>query len=178
MTMKTLSPIARPAHLLTLGMALVAISLPNVSRAQEAVDAALARQVEGAKVSLERGLAAAKARGTPISAKFEIEDGKFQLSVYTAKAGHFDEVVVDHQTGKIAKTEEIKEGDDLSAAKSQDEAMTKAKRSLSEALSRALRANKGYHAVSVTPTLESAKPVATIVLVSGTSSKTLTEPLN
>src|SRR5690349_18376563 len=84
-TMNTLSHVARPASLIALGFALLAPSLPNVARAQETVDAALARQVEAAKVSLERGLAAAKSRGTPISGKYEIEDGKLQLSVYTAK---------------------------------------------------------------------------------------------
>lgn len=172
------SHVARPASLVAFGIALLGASLPNVARAQEAVDTALARQVEGAKVSLEQGLAAAKSRGTPISGKYEIEDGKLQLSVYTAKAGHFDEVIVDHQTGKIAKAEEIKAGDDLAEAKSQHAAMAKVRRSLSEALARVLQANKGYHAVSVTAAMASAKPVATIVLVSGASSKTITEPLD
>jgi hypothetical protein len=37
------------------------------------------------KVSLDDGLRASETRGTPISAKFEIEDGKLQLSVYTKK---------------------------------------------------------------------------------------------
>ena len=87
-------------------------------------------------------------------------------------------MVVNHQTGKIAKAEEIKEGDDLTAAKSQHEAMAKAKRSLAAAVGRALRANKGYRAVSVAPTMESGKAVATITLVRGASSKTVTEALD
>ncbi len=36
----------------------------------------LADQVKGAKVSLERGLQASTRQGTPISGKFESEDGK------------------------------------------------------------------------------------------------------
>jgi hypothetical protein len=179
--MDTLSSIVRHTRLLILGAALAAICLPNVAGAQEASsagDTALARQVQRAKVSLQRGLSAATARGKPISAKYEIEDGKLQLSVYAAKAGKFWEVIVNHQSGRIANAEEIKEGDDLTAAKSQDEAMAKAKRSLREAVSRALRANKGYHAVSATPTMESGKPVATITLVSGNLSKTVSEPLD
>ena len=178
--MYTLSSIVRRAHLLILGAALATISLPNVARAQEASaagDTALARQVQRAKVSLQRALSAARARGKPISAKYEMEDGKLQLSVYTAKAGKFWEVVVNHRTGRIAKAEEIKEGEDYTAAKSQEEAMAKAKRSLSEAVSRAVRANKGYHAVSAMPTMESGKAVATITLASRSSSKTVTEPL-
>jgi len=179
--MYTLSSIARRVHFLAFSAALIVVSLPNAARAQESSssgDTALARQVEHAKVSLERGLAAARARGTPISGKYELEDGKLQLSVYTAKAGHFDEVVVNHQTGTIAKAEEIKEGDDLTAAKAQHEAMARAKRSLAAAVNRALQANKGYRAVSVTPTMESGKAVATITLVRGASSKTVTEPLD
>jgi hypothetical protein len=55
-----------------------------------------------------------KAQGTAISAKFELDDQKqLQLSVYTMKGNAFSEVVVDHKTGKIAKTEPITEGEDL-----------------------------------------------------------------
>jgi hypothetical protein len=40
------------------------------------------------KLTLVEGIRqAAKSQGAPISAKFEFEDGKFWLSVYTAKAG-------------------------------------------------------------------------------------------
>src|SRR5262244_101912 len=45
--------------------------------------------------------------GTPISAKYELDEGKLQLSVYTKKADSFAEVIVDHKTGKVAKTEAI-----------------------------------------------------------------------
>src|SRR2546427_6389404 len=75
------------------------------------------KTLEGAKVSLEKGLAAAQQKGKPISGKFEMEDGKFQLSVYTASKGKFWEVIIDHISGKVSKNEESKEGEDLSAAK-------------------------------------------------------------
>ena len=88
-------------------------------------DAALAHAVAAAHVSLARGLSDASARGKPISGKYEMEDGKLQLSVYTARGGHYWEVVVDHSTGRIVKAEEIKEGEDLTAAKAQDAAMAK-----------------------------------------------------
>ena len=45
---------------------------------------ALAAQMKGLKVTLAQGLAASASKGKPISAKFELEDGKLQLSVYTA----------------------------------------------------------------------------------------------
>src|SRR5213592_4561435 len=79
--------------------------------------AALAAAMKDATATLQGGLKASEREGTPISAKFEIEDGKLQLSVYTMKGDKFFEVVVDHQNGKVAKTEPIAGGDDLAAAK-------------------------------------------------------------
>ncbi|TMA41174.1 MAG: hypothetical protein E6J82_13385 [Deltaproteobacteria bacterium] len=134
--------------------------------------------MKDAKVSLERGIAASKAKGTPISAKYEVENGKLQLSVYTAKGDAFSEVIVDHKTGKVAKAEPITGGDDLTAAKSQNEAISKAKTSLQAAVSKAVKANKGYKAASVTPSLKDGHPIAEITLMKGTESKTVSEPLD
>ena len=98
-------------------------------------------------MSLRSGLSAAATVGKPISAKFEVEGGKLRLSVYTEKDGTFSEVVVDHVTGKVARSEPITEGEDLSAAKSQSEAMAKARVSLSAAVSKAVSAHpKAHHA--------------------------------
>ncbi|MBI3319127.1 MAG: hypothetical protein HYZ89_00860 [Candidatus Omnitrophica bacterium] len=47
----------------------------------------LAEALERAKVTLAQGLTASESEGTPISGKFEVEDGKLQLSVYTMKGG-------------------------------------------------------------------------------------------
>ena len=58
-------------------------------------DAALIKALGSAKVSLQQGLTASQKEGQPISAKFELEDGKLQLSVYTAKDGKYSEVIVD-----------------------------------------------------------------------------------
>jgi hypothetical protein len=111
---------------------------------------ALATAMKEAKVSLAAGLKASEKEGTPISAKFEVEDGKLQLSVYTMKGDKFSEVIVDHKTGTVSKTEAITSGDDLTAAKKQAEAMGKTKRSLREVVEKAEKANAGYKAVSVT----------------------------
>jgi len=146
------------------------------ARSEEKAD--LAAKLKGAKVSLEQGIAASKAKGTPISAKYEMEDGKLQLSVYTAKGDSFSEVIVDHQTGKVAKAEPITSGDDLTAAKSQNEAMSKAKTSLQAAVSKAVKSNKGYKAVSAMPSLKDGHPAAEIKLTKGTESKTVTEGLD
>ncbi len=104
-------------------------------------------QVEASKVSLEKGLAAAETAGKPLSAKFEIEDGKLQLSVYTKKDGKYFEVIVDQETGAVSKTEEIKGGEDLKAARRQDRAMTKAKMSLQKAVEKSLAAHPGAKAI-------------------------------
>jgi uncharacterized membrane protein YkoI len=138
----------------------------------------LAADLSQAKIPLERGIAASKAKGTPISAKYEVENGKLQLSVYTAKGESFSEVIVNHRTGKVAKSEPITGGDDLTAAKSQNEAMSKAKTSLQTAVSKAVKANKGYKAVSATPSLKDGRPTAEITLMKGSDSKTVYEQLD
>jgi len=70
-----------------------------------AQDKEAAKAALSARVSLERGLAASASHGRPISAKFEMEEGKLQLSVYTATGGKFFEVVVDPNSGAVIKTE-------------------------------------------------------------------------
>ena len=88
---------------------------------------ALAAALKDATATLQGGLKASEPQGTPISAKFEIEDGKLQLSGYTMKGNDFMEVVADPRTGSIAKAEKITDADDLKAAASQKAAMAKAK---------------------------------------------------
>ena len=144
---------------------------------QEGNQAAVAKAVLGARVPLERGLAASASHGQAISAKFEIEDGKLQLSVYTMKDGRFFEVVVDHNTGKVVKAEPIAEGEDYTAAQSQSAAMAKAKVSLRAAVEKALRDNAGYHAVSITPSLKDGRAVADVTLAKGEELKTVSVPL-
>ncbi|HBR27402.1 MAG TPA: hypothetical protein DD732_10280 [Rhizobiales bacterium] len=159
----------------------VSTSATSSAGAQESAgvgDTTLARQVASSSVSLAHGLSVAGARGKPISGKYELDNGKLQLSIYTARNGRFWEVTVEHRTGRIGKAEEIKEGEDLAAAKSQNDAMSKAKRSLRSAVVRALRANRGYHAVAVTPDLSGGRAVAAIILVRGKSFKSVSEPLD
>ena len=140
--------------------------------------AELAKALKDAKIPLERGLTASAKEGKPISAKYEVEDGKLQLSVYTMKGTNFSEVIVDHKTGKIAKAEPITKGDDLSHAKEQSEAMAKAKRSLGAAASEAVKENQGYRVVSVMPAMKEGHPVADVTLVKGTEWKTVSEKLD
>ena len=141
--------------------------------------AELAKGMKDAKISLQRGLTAASAKeGKPISAKYEMEEGKLQLSVYTMKGDSFSEVIVDHKSGKVAKAEPITHDADLTAAKAQSEAMAKAKRSLDTAASEAVKENKGYRAVSVMPAIKDGHPVADVTLIKGTEWKTVSEKLD
>jgi len=140
--------------------------------------AELATALKDVKLPLAKGLSASGREGKPISGKYELEHGHVQLSVYTMKGDKFSEVIVDHKTGKVAKVEPIVGGDDLTAAKAQSEAMAKAKRSLNAAAVEAVKGNKGYRAVSVTPALKDGHPVAEVTLAKGTEWKTVSEKLD
>src|SRR5262249_26664432 len=141
-------------------------------------DNALAEQLQVADISLEQGLAASAAEGKPISAKFELENGKLQLSVYVANPKSFSEVIVNHKTGKIAKAEAITSGEDLTVAVAQGEAMARARTSLGEALAKAGSMNQGYRAVAVRSALKDDRPIAYITLMKGENSKTISEGLD
>ena len=158
-----------------------AIAVPTgwALTSQDKEHAELAKALKDAKIPLQRGLTASATEGKPISAKYEVEDGKLQLSVYTMKGGDkFSEVIVDHKTGKVAKAEPITKADDLVHAKAQSEAMAKAKRSLDAAASEAVKENKGYRVVSVMPALKDGHPVADVTLVKGEEWKTVSEKLD
>src|SRR5262247_1455519 len=145
-------------------------------KAKEHAD--LEKALKDATVPLERGLTASAKEGKPISAKYEVEDGHLQLSIYTTKGDQFSEVIVDHKTGKVLKAEPITGGEDLEAAKAQREAMAKAKRSLEAAAAAAVNENKGFQAVSVTPAIKEGHPVADVTLVKGAEWKTVSEKLD
>jgi hypothetical protein len=159
--------------------AMVAVPAGVTAQPYEAKDReALARAMADAKVRLEAGLAAGAKEGKPISAKYELEDGKLQLSVYTSKGDGFSEVIVDHGTGKVAKAEPITSGEDLAAAREQRQAMSKAKRSLQAVTADATRRNPGWRAVSAVPRIEEGRAVATVTLLQGEAWKTVSVPLD
>jgi len=154
-----------------------AVSLSSLAENKE--DAALlAKSVAEASVSLDQGLKASEREGTPISAKYEMEDGALQLSVYTMKGDKFSEVIVDPKSGAIEKAEPITDADDLKHAKTQSQAMAKAKAALDDAVQAAVKANVGYRAVSVVPTVKSGTPVADITLMKGEAVKKVSKKLD
>jgi hypothetical protein len=168
-------------HLVALGVLLASIlAMPEVGAQTdtEKERAELAKAMKDAKVPLQKGVSASAKHRKPISAKYELEDGKLQLSVYTMKGDAFSEVIVNHSTGKVAKAEPITGGEDLTAAKTYSEAMAKAKRSLQAVADAAIKSNKGYRAVSIVPSLKDGHPIAEVTLLKGTEWKTVSEKLD
>ena len=139
---------------------------------------ALIKKLGDAKISLPQGLAASEAAGQPISAKFEVEEGKLQLSVYTAKDGKSFEAVVNHVTGKVLKIEPITEGEDLAAANAQSAAMGKAKISLKDSVDKAMAQSANARVISAVPSLKDGHPIVSIVLLDGERLQTVQQPLD
>jgi hypothetical protein len=140
--------------------------------------AELANVMSSAKVSLQQGFMASEREGLPISGKFEVEGGKLQLSVYTAKEGKFFEIIVDHMTGNVAKVEPITEGEDLTHAKAQKAAMDRAKVKLADAAEKAKAQVGDALVVSAIPELKDDRPVASVVLLAGKRFSTVSAPLD
>ena len=172
--MRTNTTIALPFLVAWFFIATLASAQPHDDKER----AELAKALPEAKISLQRGVTASAKTGKPISAKYEVEDGKLQLSVYTTKGDAFTEVIVDHKTGTVAKAEPITKADDLKDARAQREAMAKAKRSLEAAAAAAVKENKGFRAVSVMPAMKADHPVADVTLLKGTEWKTVAEKLD
>ena len=145
---------------------------------QENDHAELSKALPGAKVSLQQGMTASMREGKPISAKFEMDEGKLQLSVYTAKSDAFSEVIVDHHTGRVIKAEAITSGENLTAAKTQSGAMSKATQSLEAIVAKLVKSNPGFKAVSAFPNLKDGHPVADVTLVKGKQWKAVSAKLD
>lgn len=164
------------AAILTMSM-LGTVGMIASADEDEGSPAKVAKFLASAKVTLQEGLTAAGTHGQPISGKFEVDEGHFQLSVYTNEGGKLSEVIVDHTTGKVAKTEAITGGEDLTDATKQMQASAKAKKPLKSAVDQAEQANPGYRAISVTPKLSDGRAVAAVVLLKGTRAKSVSEAL-
>jgi hypothetical protein len=162
-----------PIALVASVMAIALWVVPAGAAMTDKDKAELAPVVAGSKITLEQGMATSKKNGKPVSAKFEIENGKPQLSVYTVKDGSkYFEVIVDQTSGEIAKAEPITSGDDLTEAKKQNDGMFRATRELREAVKEAKRDNPGYSAVSVSSEMKDNHSVATVLLVKDNDWKT------
>jgi hypothetical protein len=157
---------------------LLAAAIFGTAMADEAKEqAAVAKQISSAKVTLQQGLAASESKGKPISAKFEVDEGHFQLSIYAAQGAVLQEVIVDHTTGNVAKSEPLTEAEDVAEARKQAAAMAKATVSLKAAVDKAEQGSPGYRAVSIEPVLKANHALAKVSLVKGTQFKSVSVPL-
>ena len=150
----------------------------TTARAEESNTAALAVAMKNATATLQRGLTISKAQGTPISAKFEIDNGKLQLKIYTMKGYDLKEVVADPKTGTVTKVEEISDAMDLNEAIEQKTAVEKATMPLLAAAKAAVKANAGARAVSIVPELKNGQATAEVTLLAGNTFKKVTEKLD
>jgi len=139
---------------------------------------AMAKALTQASLPLEKATKVSEREGKPVSAKYEIENGALQLSIYTMKGDRFSELIIDHTSGAVAKDAWITDAGDLKAAQAQAAAMAKAKVTLDVATDNAVKGNAGYRAVSVVPTLEGGRPVAVVTLMKGEDVKKVTQKLD
>ena len=130
------------------------------TRAAGAIRAALAALMNDATGTLQDGLKASAREGTPLSAKFEIQGGRLQLSVYTIKGNDLMEVVVDPKTGVIAKAEKITNAEDLMAAET------------------VVKTNACFRAISIFPELKNGEANAEVTLSAWGLFKKVTQKLD
>ena len=170
--------LSRPLRLLVLVVAAgLASAGAGTARAQDDELEAMAAALKDTTYTLQDALKAGEREGQPISAQFEMDDGKLQISIYTTKGDDFSEVVADPKTGAIVKTEKITDTDELNDAADQKAAMLKAKTSLVAAADAAVKENAGFRAVSVFPDLRDGHAIAEVTLLQGTTAKKVTEKL-
>lgn len=145
------------------------LSLP-LAAAAEGGDADLVKHLPDAKLSLADGIKQAeKGNGTAISAKFELEDGKLSLSVYTAKEGR--EKDAEHNTlmelaGEPGaqwqpKTEVFGDKEHLTRSAMHLTLIQLTKLSLEDVIKKAAAAQKGT-VYSAIPGLKDGKPVVAV----------------
>jgi hypothetical protein len=147
-------------------------------RAEDDDVAAMAAALKETNFTLQDGLKASEREGMPISGQFEIDDGKLQISIYTAKGDDFSEVVADPKTGTIVRSEKLTDSDELNDATDQKAALAKATTSLLAAADAAVKANAGFRAVSIFPDVRDGHAIADITLLQGTTAKKVTEKLD
>lgn len=159
-----------------------AVALPSVGamsvRAQDEDIAAMAAALKDINFTLQDALKAGEQEGQPISAQFEIDDGKLQISIYTSKGEDFVELIADPKTKAIVRSEKITDDDELSDAADQKAAMAKAKISLIAAVDAAVKDSTGFRAVAIFPDLRDDHAIAEVTLLQGTTAKKVTQKLD
>ena len=155
-------------------MALVTIPAAFAADSEKDEQAKLLKALPMAKHTLVAGIeqASAKSPEAAISAKFEVEDGKLSLSVYTAEKGLG--VAAEHNVLKeyggspeaakwAPEAEVFKDVEHVSRASEQLTLMSQSKHSLAEVAKKAEKDQPGT-IFSITPILHNHKPVFVVLV--------------
>jgi hypothetical protein len=156
----------------------VVLGYSSAATAEDIADsAALAAALDHVKGTLENGLKASERIGKPISAKFALEDGTLQLSLWIAREDGFAEFTLFPSIRSVTKNFDFRDADKLKVATAQKLAMDKATVSLLSATENAVKANHGLRAVSAYPVLKEGDPLAVVILLDANAFKIVTEKL-
>jgi hypothetical protein len=157
------------------------------ARAEDAKDTqALLEALSKSKLTLAEGLRQATQGGAvPISAKFELEDGKLSLSVYTAEKGLSvapEKNVLEELSGSpedekwTPKVEVFKDVPHVARSSEQLTLMALGNSSLVDTIARAQKAQPGI-VFSVTPVVRNHRPAAEILVADKGKVKKIMQPL-
>jgi hypothetical protein len=114
------------------------------------------QNVEG---TLEGGLKAAARLGRPVSAKFVLEDGILQLFLWILKDDGISKFNLYPAIRLMNEVVDITDPDKIKVATAQKRAVDSATIPLFSATESAVKANKGFRAISVLPVLGEGRPV-------------------
>src|SRR6267378_806397 len=163
------------------------IALAPLAGADDSKDTqALLEALGKSKLTLSDGVRQAEKGGAvPISAKFELEDGKLSLSVYTAGKGLsvppeqnvLQELSGSPEQDKWQPTVEVfKDVPHVARSSQQLTLMALGKSSLANIIARARKTQSGT-VFSVTPVMRNHKPVAEVLVADKGKVKKLIQPL-
>jgi hypothetical protein len=156
-----------------------AVGFSTAAMAEDIEDhAAFAAALEHVKGTLEDGLKASERIGKPISAEFTLEDGTRQLSLRIAKEDGFAELILYPALRTFTENFDFRDADKLKVATAQKLAMDRARVSLLSATENAVKANRGFRAVSAYPILEEGDLIAVVTLLGSGAYKIATEKLD
>ena len=163
-----------------------AAMFPLLANADESKDTqALVAALAKSKLTLSEGMRqVTKSPAAPISAKFELEDGKLSLSVYTAGKGlavEPEKNVLQELSGSPEdkwepKAEVFKDVPHVARSSEQLTLMALGKSSLTDIIARVEKTQQGK-VFSVTPTIRNHKPVAEVLVAEKGKVKKLFQPL-
>jgi hypothetical protein len=165
---------------------LVGATISSVHAADAKETQALLKELGKAKVSLLDGVRqATKGSGIPISAKFEIEDGKLSLSVYTAEKGlavEAEKNVLQELAGSPEQekwtpyVEVFKDVEHVARSAEQLTLMALGKASLAQVIER-VRTTQPGTVFSVTPVIRNHRPMAEVLVADKGKVKKVFQPL-